>query len=175
MRESLKSNSEKVALLGDTEEVVEALGVTALVTQELSVKRTNPYSFDISKMTSFEAGTGPAIQYWYAKLSAILDANDKSNPTDISDEDFASIKDDKYVNLLRLLIHYPETTQSAYEAMEPATIMAYLVNVTTQLSLCIREARDVDHTTPVQTLLFEATKIVILSAMKILGINPSRR
>jgi arginyl-tRNA synthetase len=173
MKVSLKKNPDNAALLGDTEEAVAAIGVTALLAQELSARKANDHAFDISQMTSFEPGTGPDLQYWYARLCSIL----KTNPghTDLSDEEFASLEEEDQRNLIRLLIQYPNITHSAYKALESATIMAYLVNVTTQLSPCFKKIKDGTSATPAQAMLYEATRIVLENGMKLLGITPATK
>ncbi|OCK76086.1 Nucleotidylyl transferase [Lepidopterella palustris CBS 459.81] len=170
MQDSLKATPEKAALLGDTEGAEASIGIAALLAQELSARRVNDHAFDIGHMTSFEPGTGPDLQYWYARLCDIL----RTNPghTDLSDEDFASLEKEDKVNLLRLLIQYPDITHSAYKSLEPATIMAYLVNVTGQLRHCLENSQDGTSPAPAEAMLYEATRIVLGSGMKLLGVKP---
>lgn len=173
MKESLKENPEKAAFLGDSEEAIASIGVTALLAQELSAKRATDHVFDIKRMTSFERGTGPDLQYWYAKLSSILLAN--PSHSDLTSEDFASLASEDEADLLRLLVQYPDITQSAYKALEPATIMVYLLNVTGQLSLCLETDEDSATVTAAQATLYEATRRVLENGMQLLGITPATR
>jgi arginyl-tRNA synthetase len=108
MRNSLEANPDKASLLGGTEEGVSTLGVTALLAQELSTRRANNPTFDINHSSSFESGTGPDLQYWYARLCSIL----KIGPphADLSDEEFTLLEEEDQNNLLRLLIQYPDVT-----------------------------------------------------------------
>jgi arginyl-tRNA synthetase len=170
MQDSLKANPEKAALLEDTEEAVAAIGITALLSRELSARRGNDHAFDIDQMTSFEAGTGPDIEWRYAKLCSIL----KNNPghTHLSEEDYASFEEEEQSNLLRLLVQYPDITHAAYKNLESATIMSYLITVADQLSTCLGETQDGEKVTPAQAMLFEATRIVLENGMKLLGIVP---
>jgi len=170
MQHSLEANPEKAALLGGTEEAVAAIGITALLSQELSARKGNDHAFDIDKMTSFEAGTGPDIEWRYAKLCSIL----KNNPrhTNLSEEDYASFEEEEQSNLLRLLVQYPDITQTAYKNLESATIMTYLISVADQLSTCLEEDPDGENVTPAQAMLYEATRIVLENGMKLLGIVP---
>jgi arginyl-tRNA synthetase len=59
MQSSLRANPEKASMLGDTRDA----GITALLPQELSARRVINHVFDIGHMASFEAGTGPDLQY----------------------------------------------------------------------------------------------------------------
>jgi arginyl-tRNA synthetase len=168
MKESLNANPDKIELLGDTEEATATVGINALLVQELSARRSNDHAFDISKMTSFEPGTGPDLQYWYARLCSILETNPGN--IGLSDEEFASLKEEDEVNLLRLLIQYPDITHSAYKTLESATIVAYLVNVTGQLSYCLEKSENGSIALPAQSMLYEATRRVLENGMKLLGI-----
>jgi arginyl-tRNA synthetase len=169
MRDSLKANPEKAALLADTDEEIATIVTTALLAQELSSRRAHDRTFDIGWITSFEPGTGPDLQYWYARICSMLKTN--PGPTDLDEEEFDLLEEDQ-VNLLRLLVQYPDITHSAYESLEPATIMAYLVNITGQLSLCLKNSEDGTSATPGQAMLYEAARTVLESGMKLLGITP---
>jgi arginyl-tRNA synthetase len=174
MHDSLKANPEKSALLGDSEQAAATLGITALLAQELSARRANDHAFDIGRMTSFERGTGPDLQYWYARLCSIL-KEATPNQSDLCHEDFASLEEEVHTDLLRLLAQYPDITNSAYKALEPATIMAYLVNVTGQLSLGFGENQEGSSATPAQTALYETARQVLENGMKLLRITPATK
>jgi arginyl-tRNA synthetase len=174
MHESLKANPEKAALLGDSDESAAAIGISALLAQELLARRANDHSFDIGKMTSFGRGTGPELQYWYVRLCSILKAA-SSDLSALSDEDFTSIEEEKYTELLRILAQYPDITSFAYRTLEPPTIMLYLVNVADQLSICLEteEGQKEPSPTPAEAALFETVRQVLENGMKLLGIMPA--
>ncbi|KAF2474683.1 Nucleotidylyl transferase [Lindgomyces ingoldianus] len=169
MLESLKAEEEKAQLLGDLGEAAKRMGINALLAQELSARRGNEHPFDISGMTSFKPGTGPDLQYWYAKLCSIL----KQQPGNakLSTEDYDSLAEEDHANLLRVLAQYPDVTHAAYRSLEPATIMAYLVSVTEQLAFCFEEAKN--NVTPAEAALYEATRQVLENGMSLLGLTPA--
>jgi len=169
--DSLKENPEKVTLLGDSKELISAVGAVALLTQELSARRTNDNPFDLTRTTSFDPQTGLDLYYWDAKLSGILKTN--PTPSDLSCEVCTSWTNVEEIALLRLLVQYPEVTQGAYKTLEPATIVAYLVNVAGQLESCFEDEDEGADPSPVQAVLWETARIVLENGMKILGIKPS--
>jgi arginyl-tRNA synthetase len=172
MEESLKENSEKSTILGDNEkEALAAIGTTALLAQELAARRASNHAFDINQMTSFQEGTGPDLQYWYAKLCSVL--NPYEATLDLTDEDYASVEDEDQSNLLRYLIQFPDITHIAYNTLESAGIMTYLSSVTAQLSACLGEEEA--PPTPAQVMLYEATRRVLENGMKMLGIKPASK
>jgi arginyl-tRNA synthetase len=172
MVESLKENPEKSALLGDNDkEALAAIGTTALLAQELAAKRTHNHPFDITQMTSFNEGSGPDLQYWYAKLCSVL--NPYHATLDIADEDYASVEDADHSNLLRYLIQYPDITHTAYTTTESAGILSYLSSITWQLSVCLGEEEI--NPSPAQVLLYEVTRGVLENGMRVLGIKPASK
>jgi arginyl-tRNA synthetase len=167
--ESLKANSEKAALFNATRNIAVDIGVSALLAQELSTRRVSDHAFDIKRMTSFEMGTGPDLQYWYTKLCGILNATSGSIEDD-SEDDAAKVEEEDEANLLRLLVQYPEITHVGYKSLEPGTIVSYLASVAGQLSSCLETYQD--GTMPAQIPLYRATHIVLESGLKLLGMKP---
>jgi arginyl-tRNA synthetase len=171
MRESIHSNPEKAYVLCTTGVSKASIGTAALVAQELSAKRSSDNALDFSQMTSFDTGTGPNIQFWYARLCSVLKSNPV--PADIPKDEFASLTDVDQLNLLRLIAQYPDVTLAAYNSLEPVMIMAYVNHVVEQLSCCVEESGDVHEMGPAQTMLFEVTRIVLENGMNLLGIRMS--
>lgn len=170
--ESLEMNPEMASFLGNSEESVSSIAMSALVAGELSTRRAQDHAFEVTRMTSFEPGTGPHLQFWYAKLCTILDAH--STFIEPSKEEFDSLSDEES-SFLRLLVQFPDITHLAYESLEPATIMAHLVNLAVQLSICFDECANNAVDNLAQANLYDATRRVMESGMKVLGIIPGER
>jgi arginyl-tRNA synthetase len=189
MGAALEADGEKTATFGELSKNADRLSVAALLVHELSTRTASAQSFDLSAMTTFKFGTGPDLQYWYAKLCAIL----KSYSADVqlSDEDYNFLgEDESAANLLRLLAQYPEVTRATYNstAPQPDDIVKYLAGVTEQLADCLSgddeekdgeegegevEAEAEEKIFGVgQLTLFEATRIVLENGLKLLGIIP---
>ena len=170
MEESLKEYPEKAHIFGDKSEISQALAISALLGQELSTRRANDHTFDISQVASLDAGAGPNLQYWYARLCSILEAG--PSQTNVSDEELSSLTNEDQSDLLRLLIQYPNITHAAYNSLESAPIMSYLVNITEQLFLCLGEGQGGNLASPAQLSLYEAARIVLENGMRLIGIIP---
>jgi arginyl-tRNA synthetase len=170
MHESLVANPDKAALLYDSEYPVADLGISALVAQELSVKRGTDYHFDFLKMALFEGATGPNLQYWHSRLCSMLKAT-SFDLNIFSDEDFTRVEE---IELLRVLAQYPSITSSAYQFLDPSIVLHYLVQITDQLSFCIENKKSLEESiaTPARAALFESTRQVLENGMKLLGIMP---
>jgi hypothetical protein len=173
MHESLKANPDKAALLDDWEYPVAALGISALVAQEILVKRDADYDFNFSEMTSFKGGTGPNLQYWYLRLCSMLKTT-SCDWYELSDGDFTPIEEKIYTELLRILAQYPKITNSVYRTLEPRGVLLYLAKITDQLSICIETKKSPEESTlaPAEAALFESARQVLENGMKLVGIVP---
>ncbi|QDS70484.1 hypothetical protein FKW77_010062 [Venturia effusa] len=167
----LENEPQKMAIIGGSENPTAALAAIALLTQELSVRRANDHSFDLSNMASFTPGTGLVLSYWVAKLARSLASS--PSPAELSEDDLASFsKYPEEINLLRLLIQYPEVAHQVFINLEPATITAYLLGITSQLEVCFDEVEEDTVPAPVQSAVHSAARIVLERGMKLVGIDP---
>ncbi|KAH8692865.1 hypothetical protein BGW36DRAFT_430610 [Talaromyces proteolyticus] len=175
IQNSLEKNPEKATpLVGKNDvETIPMIVTNALIAEELSSRRANNHaSFDISRIQSFEPGTGLDLQYWYARLCSIVETSYLESSTSLSEEEWESLEQEDEVDLLRLLVQYPDITYSVYETLEPATVLTYLSNVTAQLSMIIPDnEEDGSVASPAHATLYEATRRVLESGMKLLGMN----
>jgi arginyl-tRNA synthetase len=166
----LDVDTEKAAVLGSSDQVVTALATSALLVQELSTRSSSAHAFDTGAMASFKLGSGPDLQYWYAKVSSLLSGHTVT--AQLSEEDFEALADEDQANLLRILAQYPEVVSATYHSLEPSGIVTYLASVTEQLSDCLDEEEEDVSVTPGLAALLEATRIVLENGMKVLGLVP---
>ncbi len=137
-------------------------------------------------MTSFEGDTGPYLQYCHARLSSIL------RKAGLARADLASqvarnpalldADADKQhcVDLLRLMVQYPDVTCTALRNLEPSTILKYLFSLAHQLSssydviqvIGAEGGRDVMLA---RASLYEGARQVLENGMKLLGLSPVAR
>ncbi|KAF1998071.1 arginyl-tRNA synthetase [Amniculicola lignicola CBS 123094] len=175
MLNALRADEEKARLLGDSEDTGKIVGIAALLTQELATRFSSSHAFDISSMTTFKTGSGPYLQYWYARLRALLLAHPV--PEDLTNEDYASIEGEDQTSLLLLLAEYPEVVSAVYKNLEPSAIMTYLTNLIEHVSDCFEdeepagEGYEPQEITPAQSALYETTRQVLENAMNLLGLS----
>lgn len=163
-------DSDKATLLGDYEQTRKALGISALLIQELSTRATSTHTFDTSALASFKPGSGPDLQFWYQKVCTML--NGQTASAELADEQFESLADEDQANLLRILAQYPEVVNATFHSLEPAGVVTYLTAVTEQLSECLEETGDDDDVPQGLAALLEATRIVLQNGMILLGVVP---
>lgn len=172
--DSLGTNSKKSTASKSAPKSAASIAANALIAQELSMKRQNDLPFAFNRMTSFDSGTGPNLQWHYKKLRSILKRHPA--PSSVSEEDVKTLTDMDYLNLLRLLAQYPDVTLSAYKQLEPNAVLSYIFSVAEQLNSCLdddEEEEDVKDLTLAKVGIFEATRIVLENGMKLVGMKLS--
>jgi arginyl-tRNA synthetase len=149
---------------------VEPLSISALRVQELSSKRAADHSFDVARMTAFDPGTGPHLQYTYARLRKAM--GEAPVDAELSLEQMSSLGGEAELTLLRLLVQYPDITHSALKVLEPSVISSFLAAVTAQVKGCLDEKGTGAVANNAEIALYEATRIVLANGMKLLGVIP---
>ena len=114
-------------------------------------------------MTSFEGDTGPYLQYSHARLCSILNKAGVST-SDIDGADLSHLTEPHAINIIRILLLYPDTVYRATKTLEAAAILTYLFRLTHALNdiynvlRAIGSAREVMHA---RLALYDATRSVI--------------
>lgn len=126
IEQTKKIIEEKNPNLENKEDVAKAVGVGAIVFQELSNNRIKDYTFSWEKTLSFEGETGPYVQYTHARACSLLR---KSGIEKLENIDFSSVTDEVSIDVIRLLNKFPETIIDASSKYEPSIISRYVVNL----------------------------------------------
>ncbi|KAH9860762.1 hypothetical protein J1614_012095 [Plenodomus biglobosus] len=180
-----ETEPEKMALMGNSDQVIETIATSALLVQELSTRSASVHAFHTAALPSFKLGSGPDLQYWLMKLHYRMQG--VTATVDLTDEDYEALADDDQANLLRVLAQYPEVVKTTYHSLEPSGIVTYLATVTEQLAECLNDDDEddnqkskeenggnnaVENMAPGLAALFDATRIVLENGMELLGLVP---
>jgi len=117
---------EKNPNLENKDDVAKAVGVGAVVFQELSSNRIKDYTFSLEKTLSFEGETGPYVQYTHARACSILRKADIDYTTDV---DYSLLNDDVTKDVVRLVSKFNEMVLLSHEKDEPSVVARYAVDV----------------------------------------------
>jgi arginyl-tRNA synthetase len=132
-RDAIATDAEEYAAFKEADpKTIDQVGMSALLVQELSVRRGTVSHFDLEKMFSLDPSTGFGLQSIYNRLCAEA----KDGPEDVSDLDYTPLEEvDEYAALLRTLAQFPDVAQGACKdkTMEPSLILQYLGRVAGQL------------------------------------------
>ncbi|MGB3367929.1 MAG: arginine--tRNA ligase [Acidaminobacteraceae bacterium] len=126
VEQTKKIIEEKNPNLENKEEIAKAVGVGAVVFQELSNNRIKDYTFSWEKTLSFEGETGPYVQYTHARACSLLR---KAGVESLENINFSRIEDEVSIDVIRLLNKFPEVIVDASNKYEPSIISRYVVNL----------------------------------------------
>jgi len=160
------------------------MGINSLILQELSLRKGDCNGLDLDLLSLSEGETGTNLQLCYAKLcSEIVGIGQHLSPEEIRDIDYTSLSEPPWSDLLRLIARYPDTTQYAFEKLDPGTILFYLFSVVDELNTCLA----IDESGKVEAegessaaglkyiaraVLYENVRQVLENGMKLLGATP---
>lgn len=113
----------KIEGLGEQEqaELFETLGLGALKYFILKVDPKKRMLFNPAESIDFTGNTGPFIQYAYARIQSLQQKADNGLQVDWST---VELNEDE-VNLIKGLLQFPETVESAANAFSPALLANY--------------------------------------------------
>ena len=151
----------------------DALGATALMTQDLSIRRLSTFNFDINKMATIDGHTGLSLQYWFAKLSSKLNGTAIDLGT-LECADYSIFGTEPYADVLRLLVQFPDIVKSSFKPLESSVILTYLFRLIDLLPAVWDEEAEDSHQNAAQLAFYESTRHVLENGMRILGLVPIR-
>jgi arginyl-tRNA synthetase len=153
--------------------ISDALGVAALMTQDLSIKRLSTFNFDINKMATTDGHTGLSLQHCFAKLCLKLNGV-VINRDELESADYSALGEEAYADVLRLLIQFPDIVRSSCKLLESSTILTYLFRITDLLpAVWNEEAEDSDQNLA-HLAFYESVRQVLENGMRMVGLVPMK-
>ena len=161
---------EKNPNLENKDEVATAVGVGAIIFNDLSNNRIKDIDFNWDEALSFEGNTGPYVQYTHARCAGILDK--ASRELDLT---AIRLTDDYEKALVKVLNIFPEKITQAREELEPSVISRYLLDVCQCFNRfyqnCpVLKAQD-DVTVNTRLALVNATRNVLNRGLRLIGLK----
>ncbi|MBQ3466039.1 MAG: arginine--tRNA ligase [Firmicutes bacterium] len=112
------------------EDVAKAVGIGAIVFNELSNYRIKDYVFSWEHVLNFEGETGPYVQYTYARSCSILrNAGDDVVAKAKAGFDPQYLTGESAHTLTSLLYRFPDVILEAGEKYEPSIVTRHLVDI----------------------------------------------
>jgi arginyl-tRNA synthetase len=183
MREVMNASPDDYHIEGG-DAVAKAMGVSSLVVQELRTRKGHSNNPDLSLLV-VEGETGPDLLRCFARLCAAIAGTGVSlTLADIPGVDYSPLWAPPWCDLLRLMARYPGITKSAFNTLDPATILSYLLQVVEETTACLDEAEEdesggegssVSSKYAARTVLYESVRQILESGMHLLGINLIRQ
>lgn len=167
VREIMK---EKNPDLKNSEETAKAVGVGAIIFNDLKNSRVKDVLFDWDVVLNFDGETGPYVQYTHARLCSILRKYGK--PVDPTKVDFTKLEEAG--TLLATLGRFSKAIDAAAEAYEPSILTSYLLELAQTANhfykenRVVGEAEDLSHA---RAAAVDATRTVLAAGLRLLGIQ----
>ena len=166
--------SQRNPSLQERDAVAEAVGVGAVIFNDLSHNRIKDITFDWEAALSFEGDTGPYVQYTHARAASLLRRGVEEGV--IGDGDLSvsegELAGEEVFQLAKALADYPAVVLRAAEDREPSEIARYLLALCRDFNSFYHAHRIIGSPEARSRLaLVCAVKQVIQSGLYLLGIE----
>ena len=162
---------EKNPDLADKESIARAVGIGAVIFNDLKRQRIKDVDFDWDAILNFEGETGPYIQYAHVRLCSILRKHGKPVTADIN---FARLAEPEEFGLAKAMANFDAVIQRAAELCEPSVISQYLLDLCSRFSNFYHKHQvvgDDAELTAARILLVDALRQTIFNGLVLLGIK----
>lgn len=164
---------EKNPNLDNKDEVAKAVGVGAIIFNDLKNERHLDIDFNLENMVKFEGQTGPYLQYAVVRIFSIL----KNTEFDINKIDASIYQDELYFNLIKTLDQFPSVVERACSDNTPSTIARYLLSLSQEFNsfyakVKINTTEDILRNS--NLLLVNGILTVLVEGLRLLGIKHLR-
>lgn len=165
----------KIEKIEDKEKVAKAVGIGAIIFNDLKNKRIHDVVFDWDQMLNFEGETGPYLQYTHARICGIIR---KSAAKINSNVDFSLLKELETKNLIIALANYPDVIKRAALEYEPSILSNYLLELTALFNVFYNKYRVLGSGSSLEKarlFLVDSARQVLVNGLRILGLVPLER
>ena len=163
------------------EETAKAVGIGAVIFQELSNNRIKDYVFSWDRVLNFEGETGPYVQYTHARACSVLrNAGEElvAKACEFKDIDFSYLTGDAAYTLVKLMYELPDVIADAAEKYEPSVVTRHLIDIAQGFNRFYHEEHilvDNEAEKLAKVALVKAAKNVIANGLALLGMKAPER
>ncbi|MCR3905665.1 MAG: arginine--tRNA ligase [Tenericutes bacterium] len=169
--ESRKAITEKNPDLKNQDMVAKAVGVGAIIYNDLKNEKHLNVDFNLENMLKFEGQTGPYLQYSSVRIESIL----KENTLDITNVDPSFYKEDHYFEIIKQLANFPHVILKAMEENAPNLVARYIMGLAQGFNSFYGKQRiNVENEQHKNANLWfiQMIQVVINEGLRLLGIQP---
>ena len=160
----------------DKDSVAEVLGMSAVIINDLKVKKTRNYKFDWNSALKNSNNSGIRLQYAHSRLNSLIEANAALSVAELDNAELLS--EPEAVNLILRLAQFDEALAECYKDLQPSILVWYLFALCDDTSKAIKVLQVKDSPEEIAALrlaLFQVAKNVLGFGMSILGLKPLNR
>lgn len=164
-----KTIESKNPSLKDKEKVAEAIGISAIIFNDLKNDRNLDIDFDLEQMLSYEGMTGPYLQYSSVRIHSMLKNQEIGKEKNIS-----IYEDDITFELIAELSKFSDVLLRATNENAPYIISRYLLNIAKVFNQFYANHQvivDDEAKRNTNLSLIKAVRIVLNEGMRLLGMT----
>lgn len=161
---------EKNPDLENKEMVAKAVGIGAVIFNDLKNERHLDIDFNLNNMVKFEGQTGPYLQYSVVRIFSIL----KNITFDKNEVNPSVYKEDIYFNLIKVIDQFPMIIERAGLDNTPSTIARYLLSLAQDFNAFYAKVRinsDDISLRNTNIYLVQAILTIMVEGLRLLGIK----
>ena len=167
---------EKNANLENKDEIAEAVGIGAIVFNDLYNQRIKDVTFSLEKMLNFDGETGPFVQYSHVRANSVLKKGgiNENSQLDINNIDYTCLSDEESQNLLYHLYFFNDKLIEATEKLEPYIVTRHITQTAQAFNKFYQTHKILDSPENVKTArlaLVQSTKNMLKTGLKLIGIQ----
>ncbi len=168
---------EKNANAENVDEIAKAVGIGAVIFQELSNSKIKDYVFSWDKVLNFEGETGPYVQYAHARACSILrNAGEDvvKAAKDAKNVDVKYLTGAAAYRLAKDLYEFPAVIEEAGEKYEPSILTRHIIDIAQSFNKFYYEEHilvDDPAEKTAKVALVLAAKTVLKNGLGLLGVN----
>jgi arginyl-tRNA synthetase len=161
------------------DEVARAVGISAIIFNDLKNKRVKDVDFDWAQILSFDGETGPYLQYTHTRMVSVLEKYYQQNPkSQIPNPKYELLTTPEEIGIIKTIYDFPETVQQSANEYEPSILSNYLLLLSSHFNRYYQYHRiisDDKGLTLARIWLVGLIKETIVSGLTLLGITPLER
>lgn len=150
--------------------VAEQVGIGAVIFNDLAVDRVRDVEFDWAKALNFEGDSGPYVQYMHVRCLSLIRKYGKP----IAREFACELKSPEERELVRLLLSYQDTLESAFAQFRPNVLAQYLLELCGAFSRFYNKHRILNEPEAVESsrmLLVELSREVLAAGLRVMNMQ----
>ena len=156
----------------EADKIAKAVGIGAVIFNDLKNNRIKDEIFDLDEMLKFEGETGPYVQYTCVRTNSIINkAGYEPTEVDVKAELLTSPEE---IELVKLLALAPNMLKQAANENEPSVITRYIIDVASAFSKYYNECQIIVEDEALRNArlaLVKATGYVLKNGLNMLGIE----
>ncbi|MHC5037662.1 MAG: arginine--tRNA ligase, partial [Planctomycetota bacterium] len=167
---TLEMIHQKNPALESAEGVARAVGVGAVVFNDLKNKRIKDVNFHWEEVLNLEGDSGPYVQYAHVRTCGIFRKHGGPPP---ATADLRLLKTPEELDLVHRIGRFPETVQRACEAFEPSVVAQYLLDLAAVFHRFHHHHRvlsDDEALTGARLMLVDAARFTLQNGLSLLSI-----